>query len=1240
MMNSEIDIRAFDSLVPGLPALNMLMRPFSITRRLAASSFAFFWLFAAHSQPLSFATVAGYAGRGSADGFGGGAQFGLTQSVACDTNGNVYVADSANNTIRKITSGAVITLAGFPGASGGTDGLGTSALFSQPSGIAADTLGNLYVADSANNTIRKITAGGVASTLAGLAGVSGSTDGQGTNALFSQPQGVAVDNAGNVYVADYGNHTIRKITSGGVVSTLAGRAGTFGGVNGTGTNALFYQPQGVAVDGSGNVYVADSANNTIRLITPAGAVSTLAGAAGTFGSSDGSGTNAQFYQPQGVAVDNAGNVYVADTLNHTIRKITAGVVSTLAGQAGSFGSADGTSSAARFWGPHALAVSGAGSGTVYVADTLNATIRQMAVSGATWTVSTFAGSASAGSMDGAAGNARFSGPQGTAADSAGNRYMADTVNSTIRKVAAGLVSTYAGEAGNFGSVDGTGANARFNGAQGMAVDNAGNVYVADSANGTIREITSGGVVSTIAGDAGTSGSVDGQGTNAQFDLPEGVAVDTAGNVYVADTGNGTIREVSAGGMVSTLAGLAGSPGSVDGTNSSALFNWPTAVALDQAGNVYVSDTWNHTIRQLSRAGTNWVSTTLAGLAGSWGDADGSNGSARFYLPRGLVVDGAGNVYVADSGNQTIRKLTPSGTNWVVSTVGGVSGLSGATDGTGSGALFDYPAGLAMDSSNNLYVADSANDTLRMGSLITNQAPTIIDQPQNQSAAPGSLVSFSVTATGLSPLRYQWYYNGAGITGAVAAQYTLTNVQTGEVGAYSVVVSNQAGKATSASASLSVSGAPYIVTKPQNQIAAVGQNATFSATAGGPTPLAYQWLFNGVAIPGATTASYTVVNVQVTNQGLYAVNVSNAFGATTSSSAGLGVLAIEAFGDDTWGETDGPSTGTNVIAVAAGAWHSLALQTNGLVRAWGNDVNGQCDVPAGLNALAIAAGGYHSLAIRADGTVVAWGNNSAGQCNVPANLSPVVAIAAGMWHSLALQTDGKLVAWGDNSWDQTNVPAGLSNVVAIAAGGNHSLALQSNGTVAAWGQNTDGSGIYAGQSDVPPGLTNAMAIGAGDYHSLAVRTDGSVMAWGDNSDGQCTIPTGLGWIVAVAGGGAHSVALASNGVVSAWGSDTSGQCDLGPNAVNCAAVAAGEEHTVTLEAGNVPVAQMLAPAWQPGQFSVVFQTLSRNHYALQYANSLSATGWTAFSAVPGNGVLRLFVDPSAPPSARFYRVQQW
>ena len=273
-------------------------------------------------EPYSFTTFAGIA-PGSTDGTGSAARFNHPYGVAVDSAGNVYVADTFNNTIRKITpSGVVSTLAGLSGIRGGADGTGSTARFNQPFGVAADNAGNVYVADTANQAIRKITLCGVVTTLAGQIGNPGSADGAGGAARFFYPQSVTADSAGNVYVADTGNNTIRKITSSGVVSTLAGLAGSSGSADDTGSAARFYFPNGVAVDNAGNVYVADSQNYTVRKITPAGAVSTLAGLAGSSGSADGTGSAARFTFPNGVAVDGAGNIYVADAGNNTIRKIT------------------------------------------------------------------------------------------------------------------------------------------------------------------------------------------------------------------------------------------------------------------------------------------------------------------------------------------------------------------------------------------------------------------------------------------------------------------------------------------------------------------------------------------------------------------------------------------------------------------------------------------------------------------------------------------------------------------------------------------------------------------------------------------------------------------------------------------------------------------------------------------------------------------------------------------------------
>ena len=224
------------------------------------------------------------------------------------------VCFSFSNTVAQ-PSGVVSTLAGS--TQGYTDGTGTSAQFDYPTGVAVDGAGNVYVADSYNHRIRKITASGVVSTLAGS--TQGYTDGTGTSAKFAYPSGVAVDGAGNVYVADQYNHRIRKITASGVVSTLAGSS--MGNTDGTGTSAQFSYPTGVAVDGAGNVYVADQYNHRIRKITASGVVSTLAGSSS--GYADGTGTSAKFDYPTGVAVDGAGNVYVADYYNHRIRKITS-----------------------------------------------------------------------------------------------------------------------------------------------------------------------------------------------------------------------------------------------------------------------------------------------------------------------------------------------------------------------------------------------------------------------------------------------------------------------------------------------------------------------------------------------------------------------------------------------------------------------------------------------------------------------------------------------------------------------------------------------------------------------------------------------------------------------------------------------------------------------------------------------------------------------------------------------------
>jgi serine/threonine-protein kinase len=317
-----------------------------------------------NSSSTNISTFAGSGTQGSADGTGINASFYQPTGVAADASGNIYVADFRNNLIRKISPGGVVTIFAGSGVQGSANGTGVYASFYQPTSVAADASGNIYVADDGNHLIREISPAGVVTTLAG-SGVQGSANGTGIAASFSYPQGVAVDASGNVYVADYGNNMVREITQAGVVTTLAGSS-TPGSTNGISTVALFNEPTGVAVDAHGNVYVADYGNDLIREITPAGVVTTLAGS-GTPGSVNGTGAAAAFNQPTGVAVDAKGNVYVADYGNNLIREISpAGVVTTLGSGAG------GTGTVTAFNGPYGVAVDAAGN--VYVAGYGNSTI--------------------------------------------------------------------------------------------------------------------------------------------------------------------------------------------------------------------------------------------------------------------------------------------------------------------------------------------------------------------------------------------------------------------------------------------------------------------------------------------------------------------------------------------------------------------------------------------------------------------------------------------------------------------------------------------------------------------------------------------------------------------------------------------------------------------------------------------------------------------------------------------------
>lgn len=604
------------------------------------------------SKPISVAArgVDLLAGNLNGGGFRNGHRttslFNSPAGITIAPNGHLLVSDTFNSVIRNITEdGQVGTFLGHPGYGLSVEGPQPLALIQSPTGICADKLGNIYVIDSSSlsmpsysgGTIYKISSSGFMKALA----------------LIPTPKSLTSDPSGNILAT--GGHAIFKIAPNGMTTLLAGSHDQYGTEDGPSADARFQSPSGLVFDNAGNLFVADTGNRTVRKISPDGVVSTFAGMPGQEGTLDGTGPSARFIFPMGLAIDKNGVLFLVD-LGGAVRKITPSrVVTSVAGLAMTTGSADGEGAAARFNNPSGIAINA--SGSLFIADTQNHTIREISPDGK---VVTYAGTArpeAPGAIDGIGPVARFQNPEGVAADSAGNVYVAS--NMAIRKITPdGQVSTIVRDVEDGGVVENFLPT-------GLAVDAANNLYVAEASNHVIRKISTDGTVRIVAGAIGQPGTADGFGSAARFNEPFDVAVDSFGNLYVADRMNCSIRKISQDGFVSTLAGVSGLRGTEDGLGSTARFWFPHCLAVDKLGTIYVSDTWANTVRRVTSGG---VVTTLAGSPSEWPDQiDGNGLGARFGLPTGLAVDNSGNIFVADRGNSLIRKISPSG---VVTTVAG------------------------------------------------------------------------------------------------------------------------------------------------------------------------------------------------------------------------------------------------------------------------------------------------------------------------------------------------------------------------------------------------------------------------------------------------------------------------------------------------------------------------------------------------------------------------------------------
>ena len=776
----------------------------------------FLLISAALGRAQVITTVAGGGGNGLGDnGLATSADLTQPSGVATDQSGNLYIADHQANRVRKVSSSGIITTVAGTGTAGfsGDGGAASAAALRDPYGVAVDNSGNLYISDRLNQRIRKVTPAGGITTFAG-SGSSGfaGDGGAAASASFFNPAGLAVDNTGNLYIADNNNHRVRKVSAAGVISTVAGN-GTpnFRGDGGPATSAGVPNPSAVALDGAGNLYITDSTNR-VRMVNSAGVISTIAGTGTSAFSGDG---GAQLSQPAGVAVDAAGNVYISDSFNNRVRRVnTAGAISTYAGGGNTMGDG-GAATSGRLNLPLGLALDSAGnlliadSGFTRVrrvsaaavtaslsanpaalafsytiggsnpaprnttisssAGTLNLTVSAngnwLSVTPAggstplTLTIAVNPGSLATGTYNGSltvtppggagnplnigvtleissgtgtivtvAGNgvsgfqgdldpairAAVRGPNGIALDASGNLYISEVADFRVRKVdTASVIHTFAGN-GNLGFTGdgGSATNAALwpplNGHHGIAVDTAGNLYIPDYNNHRVRKVDTAGNISTVAGSGATLDSGDGgQATSAGVRFPISVAVDSAGNLYISEYLSARVRKVSPNGIISPFAGTGGLGFSGDGgAASGATFNAPNALAVDSAGNVYIADPTAARVRKVNTAG---VIATVAGNGAHGSSGDGGPATGASLDPTGIAVDSAGNLFIADQNNR-IRKVNAAG---IISTIAGtgVSGFSG-DGGPAASATLSNPTDVALDSAGNLYITDSNNNRVR------------------------------------------------------------------------------------------------------------------------------------------------------------------------------------------------------------------------------------------------------------------------------------------------------------------------------------------------------------------------------------------------------------------------------------------------------------------------------------------------------------------------------------------------
>ncbi len=1062
--------------------------------------------------------------------------------VAVDAAGNTYVADASNNRIRRIdaVTGIISTVAG--GGNGADGTLAISASLNYPTDVEVDASGNLYIADCNNQRIRKVTAAtGIISTIGGngTAGFSNAGLGQ-----FYTPTGLALDGAGNVYVADQANQRIRRITPAGVVSTIAG-TGTpgFGGDGGAATAAAIYTPSDLTVDAAGNIFLTDQDNNRIRRIAAAtGIISTVAGT-GTrgYGGDGGLATAAQFSNPRSVAVDASGNLYITDFNNYRVRMITVstGIITTVAGNGtpGITGNG-GAATAAAFYNPWGIDVDA--SGNLYISDENGNQVRKVTMntgiisllagynptgSSTFYTYHGFGGLATQANINAAQKPARFGGDLYFPTSATQSDVVIARVSGTT-----GILSQVYGVANGTGVYPNDGGLAtqtNIYAADGLAMDASGNIYYAENSYHRVRRIDAvSGVVTTIMGDGTAGSSNTGMG---RVNTPKGVAIDASGNVYVADFSNHRVRRVTPAGVVSSIAGTGSAGFSGDGGSAtSAALNTPTDVSVDGAGNVYVLDNGNNRVRRITVS--TGIITTVAGNGSMGVSGDGGLATAAALSGGGsLFVDGSGGIYLAQAGTSYgVRYVAPStgiispiiNTNWgtgtPLTTADGANALQTGLD--NSGAVFVDASGLYTTSSfrirrmiaatgvtiatgadpnfssctdsvasaipffttgtfnsGNVFtaqlsdasgsfanpinigsVAGTASGSIR-GTFPTNlvsgnqyqirvvsSSPAYVGTPAsqnyslprisalNQPAAVDLCLGASLVitaASGPSPRSFQWYNAGGILTGETGQSYTAS--ASGQYYAY--VSDNNTGCAGNTNAvGVTVRPVPAVPTITPNtaQILCAGNSLTL--TRNNVSGQTYQWIQGaGTAINGATGLTYTTTPVASDS---FRVVTTNSFGCRrTSAGVLVTVNARPSVTVSTSGPTNFNNGGTVTLSVPAGA---ASYQ-------WSN--NGTAISGATAAALVVStSGNYTVTATNSNGCAATSAATTVSVFTVTAAVTPAAPAPVCQGGAVLLTASaatGNTYQWRMNG---TPISGATAQTLTATASGSYSVVVTNSG----------------------------------------------------------------------------------------------------------------------------------------------------------------------------------------------------